>query len=252
MKSINSLKLALFRGTFLSEKAYLNVITMKEFSYKDVKIRWLGHDAFVVLGKTQNIYFDPYELKNSLYPKADIIITSHEHFDHCNPDSINIISNQDSTLIGPKICQNTLNKEIKEKSKVKELNPGDTLTIEGIKISAIPAYNIHRFRTPGNPFHPKNAGHIGTIVEIDGVTIYHAGDTDQIPEMKNVDVDIALLPVSGTYVMDVDECVQAARDIKAKVIIPMHVGRGIGKLEYTQELKDKLPNHQVIVLELVE
>ncbi|WP_371805132.1 MBL fold metallo-hydrolase [Candidatus Lokiarchaeum ossiferum] len=225
---------------------------MKEFSYKDIKIQWLGHDSFMVMGKTKNIYFDPYQLEKKKYPKADIIISSHEHMDHCHPESINIISNEKTVLIGPKVCQNIFKKDIPIKGEVKELNPYDKLSIEDIKITAIPAYNSHRFRSPGMPFHPKEANHIGPIVEIDGVTLYHAGDADFIPEMKEIDVDIAFLPVSGKYVMDVEECVQAAENIQTKVIIPMHVGRGIGNLEATKELKEKLPNREVILLDIAD
>lgn len=224
---------------------------MREFSYKDIKIQWLGHDSFILLGKTKNIYFDPYQLKKRTYPKADIIISSHEHMDHCHPESINIISDEKTVLIGPKVCQNIFKNDIPIKGEVKELNPYEKLVIDNVTITAIPAYNSHRFRSPGNPFHPKEANHIGPVVEIDGIKIYHAGDADHIPEMKELNVDIAFLPVSGKYVMDVEECVQAANDIKAKIIIPMHVGRGIGNLESMQELKEKLPDRKVIILDLI-
>ena len=193
---------------------------------------------------------DPYELKKKDLPKADIIITSHEHFDHCNPDSINRISTSSTVLIGPKICQNKLINEIKRKENVLELNPGDSMSCKGIEFKAIPAYNIKRFRSPGNPFHPKESGHIGTILTINGLSIYHAGDTDKIPEMDDIEVNIALLPVSGTYVMDVPECAELADTLKTDIIIPMHVGRGIGKIEYTEELKKLLPNKHVEILKI--
>ena len=225
---------------------------MKEFSYKDIKIRWFGHDSFVVLGKKKNVYFDPYELRNEVHPKADIVITSHEHLDHCNPDSINMISDSETVLIGPQSCQDLLQNKIKTKKVVQKLNPYDKIALEDISISAIPAYNTHRFRSPGTPFHSKEANHIGPILEIDGIKIYHAGDADNIPEMKELDVDIAFLPVSGTYVMDVEECAEVAKFLKTKVIIPMHIGQGIGKLEYARELEEKLPDHQVIVLDIFE
>ncbi|MHA1728903.1 MAG: MBL fold metallo-hydrolase [Promethearchaeota archaeon] len=220
------------------------------FEYKGIKFRWLGHDAFLIQVKGKNIYLDPYQLTNKDLPKADIIITSHEHFDHCHPESINIISTENTILIGPKICQEKLQNEIEIKKEVKELNPYGELQIDELKFSAIPAYNFHRFRSPGNPFHPKESNHIGAIIHVDDIRIYHAGDTDKIDEMKDLNVDIALLPVSGTYVMDVEECVEAAKLINPKVVIPMHVGRGIGKMEFRHQLKEKLPEMQVEILDI--
>jgi len=222
------------------------------YEYKGIKIHWLGHDAFLIKAKGLNIYLDPYKLTKKDLPPADIIITSHEHFDHCSPDDIIKIANKDTVLVGPKICQEVLKNKVPEKKEVRELNPGDEIEVKGIKISAIPAYNTHRFRAPGQPFHPKESGHIGPIIDIDGTRIYHAGDTDKIEEMKGLEPDIALIPVSGTYVMDVPEAVEAAKEINAKVTIPMHVGRGIGELSYAEEFKNKLEELEVVTLELEE
>ncbi|RLI61201.1 MAG: MBL fold metallo-hydrolase [Promethearchaeia archaeon] len=222
------------------------------FTYKNVNIKWLGHDSFLIQGKGLNIYLDPYEITNTQLPKADIVITSHEHFDHCHPDSINLVSTPDTVLVGPPITYDTLNNQIKQKKEVVSLKPHEKVTVKGLLISAIPAYNTHRFRSLGNPFHPKESGHIGTILHIDDISIYHAGDTDKIPEMENLQSNIALLPVSGTYVMDVAECAEAVKVIKPEIVIPMHVGRGIGSLEDRIKLKNKLPDVRVVVLEMEE
>ena len=226
--------------------------SIKMYEYKGIKIHWLGHDAFLIEAKGLNIYLDPYKLAKKDLPPADIIITSHEHFDHCSLDDIGKIANENTVLIGPKICQDTLKIKVPVKKEVLELNPNEEIEVKDIKISAIPAYNTHRFRAPGQPFHPKESGHIGPIINIDGIKIYHAGDTDKIDEMKGLEPDIALIPVSGTYVMDVDEAVEAAKDINAKITIPMHVGRGIGKLSYTEDFKNKVEGLEVVILELEE
>ena len=220
------------------------------FEYKNITIKWLGHDSFLITAKGKNIYIDPFKIENLHLPKADIIITTHEYFDHLNVESIHHISSSETFLIGPDICLEKLQNEISLKKKVYTLNPKDKIQIEDLFFSAIPAYNIHRFRSPGEPFHPKESGHIGPSIHIDDVTIYHAGDTDKIPEMDGLEPDIALLPVSGTYVMDVDECIEAAQAINAKITIPMHVGRGIGELDFTSELKSRLPNLRVEVLDM--
>lgn len=233
------------------------------FEYEGIKIHWLGHDAFWIEAKGKNIYLDPFKIGKPVegtedvetyLPAADIIITSHEHFDHCNADSINLLSDENTFLVGPKITQDILNNNIDVKKTVKELNPGGNLEIEGIKITAIPAYNTHRFRDPETktPFHPKESGHIGPILDIDGVTIYHAGDSDLIDEMIDLQPTIALIPISGTYVMDVPEAVEAAKLINAKITIPMHVGRGIGEITYLEDFKNNLSSLEIVLLDLEE
>ena len=220
------------------------------FEYNNITIKWLGHDSFLISAKGKNIYIDPFKIEELHLPKADFIITTHEHFDHLHVDSIAHLTSLDTLLIGPDICQEKLKTEITLKKDVYTLNPGDKFDLGGFTFSALPAYNIHRFRSPGEPFHPKKSGHIGPIIHIDNVTIYHAGDTDKIPEMEGLKPDIAFLPVSGTYVMDVDECIEAAISVDAKITIPMHVGRGIGEIEYASELKSRLPNLRVEVLDM--
>jgi L-ascorbate metabolism protein UlaG (beta-lactamase superfamily) len=224
------------------------------FEYEGIKIHWLGHDAFLIKAKGKNIYIDPYKLGKTDLPKADIVISSHEHFDHCNPEAINQVSTGETVLLGPTIVQEIFEEKITQKKEMKVLNPGDSLEIEGIKISAIAAYNIHRFRDPETktPFHPKESGHIGPILDIDGITVYHAGDADKIPEMDGLKPTIALVPISGTYVMDVDEAVEATKAIDAEITIPMHVGRGIGELSFIEEFKNKLPDYKVITMEIEE
>ena len=224
------------------------------FEHKGIIIHWLGHDAFWIEAKGKNIYLDPYKLGKSDLPKADIIISSHEHFDHCNPEAINEISSYDTTLVGPQVVLDIFEEKISIKKEIIELNPGDSVEIDGIKISAIAAYNIHRFRDPETktPFHPKESGHIGPILDIDGITLYHAGDADKIPEMENLNPEIAFVPISGTYVMDVAEAVEATKTINAQITIPMHVGRGIGNLSFLDDFKEKLPDHEIVILEIEE
>ena len=102
------------------------------------------------------------------------------------------------------------------------VRPGDRLSVGGVGIEAVPAYNLQK------SFHPREKGWLGFVVEVEGVRIYHAGDTDFIPEMASIRADIALLPVSGTYVMTAEEAVEAAKAIAPKVAIPMHYGAIVG------------------------
>jgi L-ascorbate metabolism protein UlaG (beta-lactamase superfamily) len=183
------------------------------------KIRWLGHDSFL-LDAEKKIYIDPWQLPEGL-PTADLVLVTHEHGDHCSPEDIKKIQGPDTVLVAPEIAAQKL------AGNIQVVAPGDQRTIQGVRIEAVPAYNVNKFRQPGVPFHPKEAGHVGYIVELEGQRIYHAGDTDVIPEMADLEVDIALLPVSGTYVMTAEEAAEAAQIIQPKVAIPMHMGRGV-------------------------
>lgn len=194
--------------------------------YKNITIEKLNH-ATVKIKNSKVIYFDPFKLPADNLEKADIIFVSHEHFDHCSPEDIKRIVSQDTVLVTIEACKDAV-KELGLK-EINYVKAGDLLDVDSVKIEAVPAYNINKFRSPGVPFHPRDHGKVGFVVEIDGVRIYHAGDTDNIPEMQNLkDIDIALLPVSGTYVMTAEEAVEAVKAIKPKVVVPMHYGDIVG------------------------
>jgi len=179
---------------------------------KDVHL--LGHDTFKITGE-KVIYTDPFKLKKK--DSADIILVTHEHYDHCSPDDIKKIQGPHTVIVTTSDCAKKLS------GTIKIIKPNETLTVEGIKIEAVPAYNTNK------QFHTKDRGWVGFIITTKGHRIYLAGDTDYIPEMKTFkDIDIALLPVSGTYVMTAEEATLAALDIKPKVAIPMHYGSIVG------------------------
>lgn len=185
-------------------------------------IHWLGHDSFRIEGDGLVIYVDPWKLKGG--PKADLILITHDHHDHCSPADVAQVCTEDSVIVTIQAAAAKL------PGPVLVVKPGDELTAKGIPIKAVPAYNTNKFRSPDVPFHPPEAGHVGFIFTVDGRRIYHAGDTDCIPEMNSIQTDVALLPVSGIYVMTAEEAVEAAAAIQPQVAIPMHVGEGIGSL----------------------
>ena len=166
------------------------------------RIRWLGHDAFRVDGP-QTIYFDPYELSEG-NPMADVVFISHDHGDHCSPEDVAKVQGKDTLIV-------TIASAAKKLvGNLRIVKPGDTIRVRGLDVEAVPAYNVDKWRSPGVPFHPREAGHVGYVVTVEGRRIYHAGDTDYIPEMADLhDIDIAFLPVSGIYVMTAEEAVQA-------------------------------------------
>ena len=197
------------------------------------KINWLGHDAFKI-DASKCIYIDPYEIKSDA--KADLILITHEHFDHCSPDDVAKIQMPETVIVTEKDSAQ------KVSGDVRLMKPGDSLSIDDIKIEAVPAYNTNK------DFHPKKAGWLGFILEIDGVRVYHAGDTDFIPEMKDLNVDIALLPVSGTYVMTAQEAVKAALDIKPNIAIPMHYDSIVGTKDDAKTFADGLKGKIEVVI----
>ncbi len=202
-----------------------------------MKISWLGHDSFRIKnGKT--VIIDPFKLK-SAPEKADVLLITHEHFDHLSPDDIKKVVSEKTTVVAVSSCGAELSKlKVKE---VKTVLPGDHVNIGDISVEAVPAYNVNKFREPGKVFHPKNDGKAGYIITIGGVRIYHAGDTDAIPEMSKVRTDVALLPVSGTYVMTAEEAAKAAGMIGPKLAIPMHYGAIVGSERDAERFKQLAP-----------
>ncbi len=203
------------------------------FDYQGVKISWLGHDSFRIKnGKT--VIIDPFKIR-PIPDKADVLLISHEHFDHLSLDDIKSVSTDKTTIVTIPACKRELtNLKVKE---VKAVKPGDKVSVGDVSVELVPAYNLNKFREPGKPFHPKADGKVGFIVSIKGVRIYHAGDTDAIPEMKNIKTDVALIPVSGTYVMTPEEAAEAASMIKPKLAIPMHYGAIVGSEKDAERFK---------------
>jgi len=179
-------------------------------------VKWLGHASFQIEADGKNIYIDPYE--GEYTDKADVILVTHSHFDHCDASKIRKIRKSSTLVIAPADCASKIGGEMRS------LKPGEKIISGNIVVEAFQAYNVKRFRSPGNPFHPKGLG-VGYLITLDGKTIYHAGDTDFIPEMKMLKerkISLALLPTGGTYTMDNAEAADAALAISPQVVIPMH------------------------------
>ncbi len=193
--------------------------------YEGIQITWLGHDGFK-LKKDKVIYVDPFKL-GAKAEAADLVCVTHEHFDHLSVDDLKKVVRPATTVVTIAACEKAA-KDLKPKA-VRVVSAGARLTVDGVSVEVLPAYNINKFRAPGNPFHPKADGKVGFILGIGSVRIYHAGDTDEIPEMVGAKgVDVALLPVSGTYVMTAAEAAKACNVIQPKLAIPMHYGAIVG------------------------
>lgn len=183
------------------------------------RLHWLGHASFRLDGPP-TIYFDPWKLEGE-HLQADIVLVSHEHSDHCSPEDVERISGPNTVVVASPGAAEKL------RGNVRVLRPGERTTVGEVEIEAVPAYNVNKFRSPGVPFHPREAEHVGYVVTVEGERLYFAGDTDHIPEMADIACDVALLPVGGTYTMTAEEAAQAAADIGPKVAVPMHWGSGV-------------------------
>jgi len=207
---------------------------MPALNFNKVSIELLGHDTVRIKSHGKVIYIDPYILDPEP-DKADLVLITHEHFDHCNPEKIAKIQNEATQFIIPGSCISKI------KGDVKIASAGSEISVEGVFVTAIPAYNLNKFRSEGILFHPKGIG-LGYIVELEGfVKIFHSGDSDNIPEFESLrseNIDVAFLPVSGTYVMTAEEAAKAVKAIKPKIAVPMHYGIVAGSKEDARKFKE--------------
>ncbi|MCM8784450.1 MAG: MBL fold metallo-hydrolase [Candidatus Omnitrophica bacterium] len=188
------------------------------------KIHWLGHAGFFIDAPLSKIYIDPYKLKKTFSP-ADIILITHDHFDHFSPEDIKKISKPDTVIVGP----HSLRGKLKHPTRL--IKPGEKINLKVIDIEGFFSYNTDK------NFHPKKNGYLGFVVNIENMRIYHAGDTDFIPEMKELKADIALVPVGGTYTMNAKEASAAVNLFNPQIAIPMHWGSIVGSRVDAEEFK---------------
>jgi len=203
-------------------------------NYNGVEIVWLKHSGFELISKDKIVCIDPYvETKDY----ADIILITHDHYDHFSPERIREIIKEDTIVVLPESLKG---KEDPEWNVV-FVSPGRIIKRDNIIITVVDAYNINKH------YHKKGVC-MGYIIEINGVKIYHAGDTDLIPEMKDIKCDIALLPVGGTYTMDAKDAAKAAKIIHPKIAIPMHYGSIVGTKDDAEKFKEYLKGTDIDVV----
>jgi L-ascorbate metabolism protein UlaG (beta-lactamase superfamily) len=209
-----------------------------------VRFHWLGHDGFRIVTGGKTIYIDPYQLSKAQHNKndADIVFITHNHFDHLSMDDLKHVVGKNTSIVSANECIEQL--KAAEATEIKGVGPGDRLTVKGLPVEIVPAYNTNK------SFHPKEDGKVGFVFTANSMRIYHTGDTDDIPEMINTKPDVALVPVSGTYVMTAEEAAKAVNEKirPKKLAIPMHYGSIVGSENDAKKFKDLVHVCQVQVL----
>ena len=181
----------------------------------DMRLKWLGHASWKLKAGGKTIYIDPYQ--GEYDEEADLVLSTHSHTDHCDPSKVDRVRGEGTIVIAPEDCSAKIG------AAVKSMKPGESATFGDVTVEAVEAYNVKRFRSPGVPFHPKGLG-VGYLIRSGGKTIYHVGDSDFIPEMKDLkDIDLLLIPSGGTYTMDNEDAAEATVVMRPKVAVPMHI-----------------------------
>ena len=180
-----------------------------------VELTWLGHAGFRIAGSVV-VYIDPWKLSDA--PRGDVVILSHGHYDHLSVDDVKAVSGPDTQVVVPADAAGKLSG-----MTVQAIAPGQSVELKRVTIQAVPAYNVDK------PFHPRQNGWIGVVVGLDGKRIYYAGDTDVIPEMGDLaEIDVALVPVGGTYTMTGEEAAEAVGKFNPRLAVPYHWGDIVG------------------------
>ena len=187
------------------------------------KIFWLGHSSVKITGEAI-LYIDPWKIEGG--EGADIILISHSHHDHLSPDDVKKIQKEETVIVTTKDCARSLSGD------VRIVKPGDKLVIHDITVEVVPSYNLNK------AFHPESEKWIGFIVTMGGKRIYYCGDTDFIPEMRDIRADIVIAPVGGTYTMTAEDASRAVNVIKPEAAIPIHYGDIVGSMEDAERFRD--------------
>ncbi len=202
---------------------------------------WIGHASFYIKTRESTIFIDPFRVSDRMKERADLVLLTHAHFDHTSMQDIKRITKEDTKFIASNKC-------LRQEDRKHEVSkPGFRTSFNGIGIEAVAAYN----NTPQRrQFHPKSENWVGYVLEVEDTRIYHAGDTDFIPEMNEIsDIDIALLPMGGTYTMEMSDAMRAIEAIRPKTVVPIHYKMILGK-EKSDELetavRSKIKNSRIM------
>jgi L-ascorbate metabolism protein UlaG (beta-lactamase superfamily) len=182
------------------------------------KVTWYKQSGILWRG-TPVVYVDPWDVPEG-EPTADVILITHAHFDHFSEADISKLSKTGTIVVAPEDVAAQLSS-----GDVRAVKPGARLDAGGVAVEAVPAYNA---RAERKDFHPRDNNWVGYVLDLAGTRAYLAGDTDHIPEMADIDAEVAFVPIGGTYTMDADEAAAAVKDIAPKTAVPYHFGFVVG------------------------
>ena len=206
-----------------------------------MNITWLLHAAFLIAQNGQNVYIDPFHLKNNL-PKADVVFVTHTHYDHLSPEDIRKVLKDSTVIVAPQDAEQQLKGIPNNKIFVK---PGNEYAVGSLKIRTVPAYNI------GKLFHPKSRNWVGYVITFgDETSFFHTGDSDNIPEyaaLKGLHITVMAVAIGGTYTMNWKEAAEAVLAAGPKEAIPMHWGSVVGDRQDAEKFRDALKSGAVKV-----
>lgn len=187
-------------------------------------VTWFKQAGIRIRRAGKSVYVDPWGLYDR--DEADLVFITHEHYDHYSTDDLARIHQKGTKIIVPA----SMASKVRDYHRL--VKPGDTFAVDGVKVKVVPAYN--RLKA----YHPESKEWVGFILEVDGVTYYHAGDTDLIPEMETIRADVAFLPCGGTYTMNAAQATQAAETVGATIAVPIHWGDIVGTEEDARRFVD--------------
>ena len=194
------------------------------------KVEINTHSSIKFIGE-KIIYFDPFRISENFHD-ADLIFITHDHYDHYDEDSIKKIIKEDTKIIVPTLLKDNIKKLKIKVNNIVSVLPNNKYVVDNIEFKTIPSYNTNK------SFHPKEKNWVGYIVTLDNEIYYIAGDTDVTSENKNVKADVILIPIGGTYTMDVEEASYLTNIINPKIVIPTHYGSVVGYIKDGEKFKD--------------
>jgi len=186
----------------------------------DLEVERIGHSGFRIESETDRLYIDAFdEILSGEEPAGNLVLSTHDHWDHFDPEAITALATSDATAV----VHEASDTEDIGVDNIRQVRADESLAIDGVDVSAVPAHNLVRRREPGKPFHPKGEG-VGYIVEMNGTSVYHTGDTAPLDHMADIDVDVMLVPIGGAYVMSLNDAYWALHMVQPEVTVPMHYG----------------------------
>lgn len=197
------------------------------------KVEVFTQNSIRIRGNGKVIYIDPFQMKES--PRdADFVLITHDHYDHFSPEDLAKVSGEHTVLVVPEKMAERAEAVSDLVCKIVSVRPGAHYEINGLLFDTVPAYNRVK------PFHPKSAGWVGYILEVDGKKVYVAGDTDATKEARQVQCDVALVPIGGTFTMDARRAAELINTIRPAIAIPTHYGTIVGKPEDAEVFAGKV------------